>query len=96
MIIDKLCAPALTYLIFVLIHIINNLFKNKADNLLVYIVTSFLFIFILQVLCLKNLRFISWLLVFIPIIMYAYTTFIIFSIFGFNPNDRINNYLVKQ
>lgn len=96
MILNQLCAPALTYLIFVLIHIITDVLKNKNDNLVSNIITGLLFIFILQVLCEKNLRIISWLLVFIPIIMYTYTTIIIFSVFGLNPEDRIKHYLIDD
>lgn len=96
MILNKLCAPALTYLIFVLINIITDVFKNKGDNLISNIITGLLFIFILQVLCEKNLRIISWLLVFIPIIMYTYTTIVIFSVFGLNPKERAKHYLITS
>ena len=96
MLLNRLCAPALTYLIFVLINIISDILNNKNDNLISNILTGLLFIIILQVLCEKNLRLISWLLVFIPLIMYTYTTIIIFSVFGLNPKDRIKHYIIKK
>ena len=95
MILTNLCSPALLYLIFILIHVINQMANNKYNDEFVKLLIGFIFTLILQVFCMQNMKIISWLLVFIPIIMYTYTTLIIFFVFGTNPSNRVKSYSVS-
>lgn len=94
MILSKLCSPALLYLTFMILHILVQMSKEKYKDALLKLIISVIFTLILQMFCMQNMRVISWLLVFIPIIMYTYTTLIIFFVFGLNPTDRVKRYII--
>ena len=96
MILTSLCSPALLYLIFILIHVITEMVNEKYEESLTKLIIGLLFTLILQVFCMQNMKIISWLLVFIPIILYTYTTLIIFFVFGTNPSDRVKSYVVSE
>jgi len=68
----------------------NENYKQAFVKLLIGI----MFTMLLQVFCLQNMKLISWLLVFIPMIMYTYTTLIIFFVFGTNPSERVKSYII--
>jgi len=95
MILTSLCSPALLYLVFILIHVINEMVNNKYNDALVKMIIGLIFTLILQAFCMQNMKIISWLLVFIPIILYTYTTLIIFFVFGTNPSNRVKSYTVS-
>ena len=94
MILSKLCSPALLYLTFMILHILVQMSKEKYKDALLKLIISVIFTLILQMFCMQNMRVISWLLVFIPIIMYTYTTLIIFFVFGLNPTERVKRYII--
>ena len=95
MILTSLCSPALLYLVFILIHVITEMSNKKYNDALVKLMIGLLFTLILQSFCMQNMKMISWLLVFIPIILYTYTTLIIFFVFGTNPSSRVKSYVVS-
>lgn len=92
MILNILCGPAITYICFTLINIYTNIYKS--NDIKTSIITGFFITLLLQILCMKGLQIIAWLIVFIPIIMYTYTSIIVFSVFGLNPSDRIKHYVI--
>jgi len=94
MILTNLCSPALLYLIFILIHVIVESSNGKYKDALVKLIIGLIFTIVLQIFCSQNMKIISWLLVFIPIIMYTYTTLIIFFVFGTNPSERVKKYVI--
>ena len=94
MILSKLCSPALLYIIFMILHILVQMSKEKYKDALLKLIITVIFTLILQMFCMQNMKVISWLLVFIPIIMYTYTTLIIFFVFGLNPTDRVKHYII--
>lgn len=95
MILTSLCSPALLYLVFIIIHVLTEMANENYKDSLVKLMIGILFTLILQVFCMQNLKIISWLLVFIPIILYTYTTLIIFFVFGTNPKNRVKSYIVN-
>lgn len=95
MILTSLCSPALLYLVFIIIHVITEMVNENYKGSLVKLMIGILFTLILQAFCMQNLKIISWLLVFIPIILYTYTTLIIFFVFGTNPKNRVKSYIVN-
>ena len=72
------------------------MYNEKYNDALVKLIIGLLFTLILQAFCMQNMKIISWLLVFIPIILYTYTTLIIFFVFGTNPANRVKSYVVSS
>jgi hypothetical protein len=95
MILNYLCPPALIYVVFFLIQIIIELSNNKFKQALTQTIICIIFTCILQILCNAELSIISWILVFIPIIMYTYMVLIILMVFRLNP-EGVKQYLVKN
>ena len=95
MILNYLCPPALIYVVFFLIQIIIELSNNKFKQALTQTIICIIFTSILQILCNAELSIISWILVFIPIIMYTYMVLIILMVFRLNP-EGVKQYLVKN
>ena len=95
MILSNLCSPALLYLIFMMIHVITQMVNKQYNDALVKLIIALIFTMVLQLFCMQNMKIISWLLVFIPIIMYTYTTLIIFFVFGVNPTKRVKQYVIS-
>mgnify|MGYP001339628621 CR=1 FL=1 len=97
MILNKLCGPALIYVIFSIIHIIIDTHLGRYQNAIVKLSISLLFTLLLQLLCMKGLGIVSWIIVFLPFIFYTYMVSIILFVFGTNPeeNDKIKEYEVN-
>ena len=95
MILNYLCPPALIYVVFFLIQIIVELGNNNYKQALIQTIICIIFTCILQIFCNANLSIISWILVFIPIIMYTYMVLLILMVFRLNP-DGAKQYLVKS
>jgi len=95
MLLNYLCPPALIYVVFFLIQIIVELGNNNYKQALIQTIICIIFTCILQIFCNANLSIISWILVFIPIIMYTYMVLLILMVFRLNP-DGAKQYLVKS
>ena len=94
MILNYLCPPALIYIVFSLINIVINLSEAQYKNALTNTIICGIFTCLLQIFCMANLSMVSWILVFIPIILYTYMTLVIFLVFRFNPNNK--QYIIKN
>lgn len=93
---NKLCGPTILYLAFSLVHIIIDGLYGRFNRLLIEIVISIIFAFMLQLLCMAGLNIISWILVFIPFILFTYITSIILFVFGLNPKEDNIKYKVEE
>ena len=67
--INKLCKPALIYLIFSLTQIIIDTYQKSYDKASMKFFIMIIFTLLLNILCEKGLTPISWLIVFIPFIL---------------------------
>jgi len=87
----NLCAPALIYLVFSLVQIIINIFNGLYNTALMNIIIATLITSLLNILCINNLKTISWLIVFIPFIFMTIVTLLIVYIFSshIEPQDNI-------
>ena len=85
MFLTSLCVPALIYFVFQLTHIMVSIFHNKPKAALLQIILGVLMVMLLQLLCMKGMNIISWIIVFLPFMFYTYTTMIIYYVFGLNP-----------
>ena len=84
-----LCSPALIYLVFTLVHIIIFIYQNKVNEVIIQILIGTLITGLLQILCLRGMEFISWIIVLIPFVLYTYIGVILFDIFGLNPKTNV-------
>jgi multidrug efflux pump subunit AcrB len=91
----SLCSPALLSIILVFAHVVTETAQEHYKEAMTKLLIGVMFTMLLQLFCLQNMRVIAWLLVFIPMIMYTYTTFIIFFVFGVNPSERVKGYLIN-
>ena len=82
----NLCTPALIYLVFFLTHSLVATFQNNYKHAILQILLGILMTFLLQLLCLRKMDIISWIIVFIPFIFYTYMVMIIYYVFGINPD----------
>ena len=95
MILNYLCPPALIYVVFFLIQIVIEISRNEYRQALTQTIICIIFTCILQIFCNAELSIVSWILVFIPIIMYTYMVLLIFMVFRLNP-EGAKKYLVSK
>ena len=88
MILNYLCPPALIYVVFFMINIVLDLSEAKYKDAVTQLIICSIFTCLLQIFCMANMSLISWLLVFIPIIMYTYMVLLIFLVFRFDPHNK--------
>tara|TARA_B100000925_G_C21890095_1_gene422407 strand:+ start:163 stop:453 length:291 start_codon:yes stop_codon:yes gene_type:complete len=85
MFLTSLCTPALIYMVFFLTHALIATFKDNYKHAILQFLIGFLMTLLLQLLCLRKMDIISWIIVFIPFIFYTYMIMIIYYVFGINP-----------
>lgn len=94
---SSLCIPALVYLIFMMVHVIISTFEGNYNDAILNVILGILMTLLLQVICLRGMSIISWVIVFIPFIFYTYMIMIIGYVFGINPQmDASATYLVNE
>lgn len=94
---SSLCIPALVYLIFMLVHVVVATFEGQYSHAILNIILGVLMTLLLQVICLRGMSLVSWIIVFIPFIFYTYMIMIIGYVFGANPErGDSSRYLVNE
>ena len=86
---QKLCAPAVIYMVFSLVQIIIDLFKGLYNQSFFKFCVMIVFTFLLNGLCAGGLGIISWMLVFIPFILMSLITAILLFVFGLDPTGKL-------
>ena len=85
--VTNICSPALVYLCFSLIQIIIDVYKKQFNTAFFKFWVMIIFTTLLNILCERGLGVISWLIVFVPIIMMTIIIFTLIYFFGFNPGQ---------
>tara|TARA_A100001015_G_C14934710_1_gene689935 strand:- start:707 stop:1396 length:690 start_codon:yes stop_codon:yes gene_type:complete len=93
---DKICGPAILYLGFSLIHIVIDAFHGKYHRAIIEVVIMTICTVLLQLLCMKGMTIVSWIIVFIPFILFTYITGIILYVFGLKPKPENQQYDVVK
>ena len=93
--IDNLCPPALLYLGFSLTQIVIDTFKEDYTTAFFKIIVMIVFTLLLNILCLRGLGVVSWIIIFIPFILMSYITFVLMFIFGLSPSSNKLDYSVE-
>tara|TARA_Y100000992_G_scaffold302359_1_gene276226 strand:- start:3556 stop:4131 length:576 start_codon:yes stop_codon:yes gene_type:complete len=86
-IVNKLCSPAIIYLIFALTQIIIDIFKSLYNQAFFKFIQMVFFTLLLHILCSRGLGIVSWIIVFIPFILMTVITTILMLVFGLNPAE---------
>ena len=86
MLLNRICPPALIYLIFSLTQIVIDTVKGMYNTAMIKIWVSFIFTLLLNHLCQSGLGIISWIIVFIPFILMTLIVGILLIMFGLDPN----------
>ena len=83
--INKLCMPALIYLVFMMVHISIDLYYGLFNMVIVKICIGTIGTLLLNILCQNNMSIISWLIVSIPFIMMTIIAMFILVVLGLDP-----------
>tara|TARA_B100000902_G_C27208985_1_gene863266 strand:+ start:246 stop:533 length:288 start_codon:yes stop_codon:yes gene_type:complete len=95
MFLTKFCPPATIYFVFMLVHVLVEISNNNHKGATLQLVIGLLMTVLLQLLCIKRMGIISWIIVFIPFIFYTYMMIILYHVFGIYPNEKEVKQLVK-
>lgn len=82
---QKLCTPAVIYLIFSLVQIFIDIFKGLYNQGLVKLIIMIVFTILLNALCSRGLGIISWIIVMVPFMLMSLITTILLFVFGLDP-----------
>jgi len=82
---NKLCAPALIYIVFSISQIVIDSFKGLYNVALVKLFVAILFTILLNHLCERGLGIISWIIVFIPFMLMSLIVALLLAMFGLDP-----------
>lgn len=85
MFVENLCSPAILYLGFSLTQIVIDLFRKMYNTALIKVVIAFVFTMLLNMLCVRGLSVISWIIVFIPFISMTLITGLVMYSLGLSP-----------
>ena len=91
----SLCPPALLYLVFSLVQIIIDLFKNLYNTAFFKFIIMIVFTILLNILCSQGLGIISWFIVFVPFISMTIITALLLFVFGLDPSSGSLDYNVE-
>lgn len=91
MLFAKFCSPALIYFTFILIHVMVAIHKKQNKQAILQLLVGTLMTLLLQLLCLRKMTIISWIIVFLPFIFYTYMMLILFHVFGLDPEDKVHS-----
>lgn len=88
--IKNLCTPALMYFAFSMVQILIDIFKGIYNIAFFKFITMIIFIALLQILCIRGLGLISWIIVFIPFVLMTYVSMLLMYAFGFSENTILD------
>lgn len=83
--INKLCMPALIYLIFSFTHVVIDTYKGLYNTAMIEIWIGIVFTILLNLLCSSGLGIVSWLIISIPFVLMTVIASIILFAFNLNP-----------
>ena len=85
MVLQKICAPALIYLVFSLTQVVIDTVSGTYNIAFIKLWVTLIFTILLNFLCSKGLGIISWIIVFIPFILMTVIVTMILLMLGLNP-----------
>ena len=88
----NLCAPAIIYLIFSITQILIDTFKGLYNTALIKVIVTIMVTLLLNILCIRGLGVVSWIIVFIPFILMTVIVSMLLYIFGLDAATGNINY----
>jgi hypothetical protein len=89
---ERLCTPAIIYVVFSVVQIIMDLYVGLINTAAVKFVVMIIMTILLNLLCQRDLAIISWIIVFIPFIMMTFIVSLILYIFGLSKATGSESY----
>lgn len=83
--IEKICMPALIYLIFSMTHVIIDTYKGLYNTAIIEFWISAVFTVLLSLLCTHDMSIIAWLIISIPFILMTIIATLLLFAFKLNP-----------
>jgi|TARA_Y100000992_G_C20870510_1_gene307054 uncharacterized protein YacL len=77
------------------IHVLMQMVNQKWNHAMVQLLVGLLMSLLLQVLCMRGMSVLSWIIVFIPFILYTYMMILLYNVFGLEPTDEMKQFLVN-
>ena len=84
--INKICMPALIYLIFSFTHVVIDTYKGLYNTAIIEIWIGVVFTLLLNLLCTSGLGIVSWLIISIPFMLMTIIASIILFAFDLDPS----------
>tara|TARA_B100000424_G_C22914950_1_gene486799 strand:+ start:630 stop:869 length:240 start_codon:yes stop_codon:yes gene_type:complete len=78
-----------------LVHVFLEMYHKNTKGALLQLLLGLLMSMILQVLCIRGLNIVSWIIVLIPFIFYTYMMILLYNVFGLEPSDEMQQFLVN-
>ena len=95
-VVANLCSPALVYLCFSLIQIVIDVYKKQFNTAFFKFWVMLVITTLLNILCERGLSTVSWLIVFVPIILMTIIIVILIYFLGFKPGQANKIFNVKN
>lgn len=93
---NKLCAPAMLYVVFSITQIIIDIFKSLYNTAFLKFLVMIVFTVALNLLCQMGLGVVSWFIVFVPFIMMTIITSLLLLVLDLNPSKGRNRVKVDH
>ena len=84
---NNICTPALIYLIFALSQIIIDTYKRAYNIAFVKFIQMVVFTLMLNLLCARNLSWISWLIIAVPFLFMGFMTILLLYVLKLDNRD---------
>ena len=88
----NLCAPAIIYLIFSVTQILIDIFKGLYNTVFIKVIVTIMVTLLLNILCIRGLGVVSWIIVFIPFILMTVIVSMLLYVFGLDAATGSLNY----
>ena len=95
MYIETLCTPSILFVMIMMFHLMFELYDHQYSMAFLKLFCSIVIILFLQLLCSAHMEIIAWVIVFLPLIIYSYMTFLLFFVFGTDPAPAIKQFEIK-
>ena len=86
---SKICSPALIYLVFALSQVIIDTYKRAYNIAFVKFIQMVVFTLMLNLLCTRNLTWISWIIVAIPFIFMGFMTLMLMYVLKLDGRENV-------
>jgi predicted neutral ceramidase superfamily lipid hydrolase len=86
---SKICSPALIYLVFALSQVIIDTYKRAYNIAFVKFIQMVVFTLMLNLLCTRNLTWISWIIVAVPFIFMGFMTLMLMYVLKLDGRDNV-------